>query len=292
MPIDKYFQTFPIITYSNTQAVDITKRAAVLERVSTDPYLYYSYTITDNERADQLASRYYEDSFKSWIVYLSNKITDPYYEWYLHSKEFDDFLVNKYGSLVNSYDKTSFYRNNWINSENITISAFNALTARLRLFWEPVYGNGNNIVAYSRKQKNWIVNTNKIVKYAVSNTSFNIDEIVNINFNANNTGTAQVLKLFSNCIYVQHTTGVTVSNSTVTITVNSYIYGRESTINTSFSNTTLITETITDEEEIYWSPVTYWEYENEKNEFNKTIRVIDNRFTIDIVKELKNIMKE
>lgn len=291
MPIDRYFEKFPVITYSNTQAIDITKRTAVLERVSINPYIFYPYEISNNERADQLASRYYQDSYKNWIVYLSNKIIDPYYEWYLHSREFDEFLVNKYGSLVNSYDKTSFYRNDWINSENITVSAYNALTARLKLFWEPVYGNGNNIVAYSRKQKNWTVNTNKIVKYAVSNTSFTVDEIVNINFDANNTGTGQVLKLFSNTIYVQHTTGVTLSNTTVTITGNSYIYGRESTINTAFSNTTLMNETIVDEEEVYWKPITYWEYENEKNEFNKTVRVIDNRFTPDIVQELKALMK-
>lgn len=292
MQQDRYFDKFPIITYSNTSVIDITKRVAILEQVSKNPLVFYPYEITSNERADQFSSRYYEDCYKSWMVYLTNKIVDPYHEWYMSESEFNEHLVNTYGSLENAYDKVYYYRNNWEGSELLGVSGFNALTGRLKMFWEPVYGNKNQIVAYKRKEKNWSINTNKIVKYDVSNTSFTNNEICDIVFNGNNSGTAQVFQITNTSIYVQHTAGVTLSNSTVTITGNSYISGRESLINTAFSNSTLIAENIVDEEEVYWKPITYWEYETEKNEFNKTIRVLDNRFTSEVVYNFKTLMKE
>ena len=70
---EKYFEKFPVITYSNNQVVDITKRVALLERVSSNPYVFYPYEITSNERADQLSTRYYGDAYRSWIFYISNK---------------------------------------------------------------------------------------------------------------------------------------------------------------------------------------------------------------------------
>ena len=84
---DKYFDKFPIITYSNNSVVDITKRVALLDRVSRNPYVFYPFDLSGQERADQLSNRYYEDSYKSWVFYLSNKIMDPYYEWYLSEAE-------------------------------------------------------------------------------------------------------------------------------------------------------------------------------------------------------------
>ena len=82
---DRYFDKFPLVYYSNNFVVDITRRVALLESVSTNPYAFYPYDIEDNERADQFCSRYYDDAYKSWVIYLGNKIADPYYEWYLQN---------------------------------------------------------------------------------------------------------------------------------------------------------------------------------------------------------------
>ena len=177
MPIDRYFDKFPIITYSNTQIVDITKRVSILDSVSRNPYVFYPYDISDNERADQISSRYYKDSYKSWIIYLSNKILDPYNEWYMNDEEFQEFLIKKYDTIVNAYEKVKFYRNDWINSDNISVSRYDALTPKLKNYWEPVYSTGTNISSYKRKEADWSINTNKIVSYVVSNTSFVNNEI-------------------------------------------------------------------------------------------------------------------
>lgn len=292
MPIDKYFDKFPIINYSNTEIVDITKRVSILDSVSVNPYAFYPYDISDHERADQISSRYYQDSYKSWIIYLSNKIVDPYNEWYMSNREFEEFLIKKYDSTTNAYDKIKFYRNDWINGENISVSRYDSLTPKLKNYWEPVYSFGTTISSYKRKEVDWTINTNKIVSYVVSNNAFINNEICNIVFNSKYSGKGQILSVSDNVIYVQHTIGTTVSNSTVTITSNSYIYGNESNVNSSFSNSTLIVANLADEEEVYWRPITYFDYENEKNEFNKTIRVIDNRFTDKIVQNFETIMEE
>jgi len=291
MPIDRYFDKFPKITYSNTQIVDITKRVVALEPMDKNPYVYYPYELNSNERADQLSTRYYEDPYKSWIIYLTNKIVDPYYEWYMYDRQFLDFVVNKYGSYENAVEKITYYRNNWEESENITISSFNALLPILKKYWQPNY-YFNTINSYSRKQINLTYNTNKIVSYETSNTSFTNNEICTIIFNNNNTGRGQILSTSNNKIFIQHTSGVTLSNSTVAITTNSYIYGLESKVNTSFTSSNLVVQNISDEEEVYYKAVSYIDYETEKNEFNKTLRVLDNRVSNKVVTRFKELMTE
>ena len=109
--VERYFEKFPVISYSNNSVVDITKRAVLLDKVYNTPLAFFPYTIASEERADQFSYRYYEDPFQTWILYFSNKIVDPYYEWYLHENEFYDFMVKKYGSYYDSQQKVKYYRN-------------------------------------------------------------------------------------------------------------------------------------------------------------------------------------
>jgi hypothetical protein len=209
----------------------------------------------------------------------------------MYDRQFLEFIVNKYGSYENAVEKVIYYRNNWEESENITISYFNALVPSLKKYWQPNY-NYNNIISYSRKQNNLTYNTNKIVSYETSNISFTNNEICTIHFDPYNIGKGQVLSVSNNKIYIQHTSGVTLSNSTVSITSNSYIYGSESKVNTSFTSSNLIVQNISDEEEVYYKPITYFDYETERNEFNKTIRVMDNRISNKVVTRFKELMTE
>jgi hypothetical protein len=47
---------------------------------------------------------------------------------------------------------------------------------------------------------------------------------------------------------------------------------------------------INEGEQVYWSPVTYYDFETFKNEYNKTIRVLDNRYNSVAIKDLKTLM--
>lgn len=290
---EKYFEKFPIIEYSNNMVVDITRRTVILEKVSTNPYVFYPYEISNNERPDQLSERYYQDPYKSWILYLTNKITDPYYEWYLDDKEFVEFITLKYGSYYDAQTKIKHYRNNWANQEPISPSEFNALAISQKRYWEPVYGAKNVIVSYRRREVDWISSTNKIIQYTVTNANnFIKNEIVDIVFSAVNTGRGQVLHNANNRVFVQHVSGNFYTSNTVSISGSSYLYGRESNSNVVFTAVSSCANNINAEEEFYWEPVSYLQYETESNEFNKTVRVLDSNFRQTISDNLRDLLKE
>lgn len=291
MVADRYFTTFPLITYSNSSVIDITRRVGIIDKINTNPYVFYPYDLSVYERPDQFSFRYYGDPYKSWIVYLTNKIVDPYYEWHLQDNEFYEFLENKYGSVYNAQTKIKFYRNDWLNPEELSLSGYNALATTTKKYWQPHYEN-NVITKYVRTQKDWYHNTNKIFKYSVSNTNFIVDEVVNIVFDVDNTGTGQVVEAANNIVCVQHLSGTYQTSNTVSITANSYIYGNESLVNTVFTSATVVANNINAEEEIYYTAVTYFNYEYEKNEFNKTIRVLDSDYSVKMVEELDNLMRQ
>lgn len=291
MALDKYFDKFPQITYANNNVVDISKRVALLDRVSRNPYIFYPYDITSEERADQLSSRYYNDSFKSWIIYLSNNIVDPYYEWYLTEREFLDFIVLKYGSIFNAQQKIKFYRNNWENQEPISISAYNAISNDMKKYWTPNYAVGSAINSYSRKEVDWSSSTNKVMSYTVANTQFIQDEVVNIYLDSKSLGKGQIVGSSNTEIYVQHVSGYFQESDDLTIN-NGYIYGGESKVNTSVTAASLITSNIPEDELNYWKPITYYDYEEERNEFNKSIRLIDSKQSETVVSNLTELLKE
>lgn len=92
----KYFQDFPVIRYEGRKVRDISRRASFMRAVSNNPYLYYSYTVTDGQRAEDVALEYYGSVDYVWLVYMANNIIDPYYEWPMDAATFNDYLVDKY----------------------------------------------------------------------------------------------------------------------------------------------------------------------------------------------------
>jgi hypothetical protein len=218
-------------------------------------------------------------------------MVDPYYEWYLDDEQFNEFVDKKYGSYFLAQQKTKYFQNNWENQENISLSEYNALPVSMKKYWNPVYGRGSNITEYERIVSDWISSTNKIVSYSVSNTSFVKDEICNIVFDQDSVGKGQVLSSANNILYVQHVSGFFYTSDDVTITPNSYIYGTESNVNTIFTSVTSVANNISEEELIYWKPVTYYEYELNKNEFNKTIKLLGSDFSQLASDNLKELLR-
>lgn len=287
----RYFDKFPKINYSNNEIIDITKRVVLLDKVSKNPYIFYPFEITSNERPDQLSNRYYEDSYKSWIIYLTNKITDPYYEWYLSENEFIQFIELKYGSIYNAQTKIKFYRNNWENQPEISKSEYNALTPQLQKYWKPNYTSTSSILNYTRKETDWSATTNKIISYTVSNTSFINNEICNIRLSGENIGKGQVVSSTNNTVYLQHVYGSFYPNEEITLNAQSYIYGTESNCNTVITAVSAVANNIQEEELNYWKPITYYDYENERNEYNKSIRLIDKDQAGIAVKNLRTLLE-
>lgn len=285
---EKYFEKFPLIQYANTIAVDITRSAKVLDSIYNDPHLYYLYDIKQGERPDSIANRYYDDQYSDWILHLSNKIIDPYYQWYLQNEDFNAFVAKKYGSIQLAQLKYKFYRNNWYENQNpIQVSTFNALTASAKQYYEPDFGTSTLSITplqYKRRKVDWIVDTNYLVKYAVANgANFSIDNLVNITYTGGSVGAGQVAGSNSTAVILR-------CMDSFQLISTGTLLNKENGSNTTFTGQTFVANNIPADEASFWSPVTYFEYEDEINENNKSIRVMNKSYYSVIAQNMKDII--
>ena len=292
--MERYFEKFEQIRYANTAVRNITQRTVFLNSVYNNPYFYYPYDIAPGERPDMIADRYYSDQYMAWLLYLSNKVIDPYHDWYVDQSTFEEFIVKKYGSLANAMSKIKYYRNNWYSDPNPTISvtAYNNLDPALLKFYEPVPINGvvsESARQYTRVKADWTIRTNAIARYSVANGSgFSSDEVVDVVFNANTRGTGQVVFANTTTVILESLSGTAVGGP---ITGSSYLAGRESLANTAFTSSNSVSSNIPTVELQYWSPVTLYEYETEVNERNKSILVLKSQYAPGAARELKNLLR-
>ena len=287
----KYFQKFPNITYANNTVVNITERATILNRVYTNPNLYYVYDVQNSERADNIAANYYNDPYMSWILYFTNKIIDPYYQWNMDQNTFQQFVEKKYGSLAYS-QKISHYRNNWYsNQDPISVTEYDNLSSSLMKFYEPDYGNdiyGIDPIQYKRKREDLTSSTNIMVTYSANGASFVQNEVVKVYIDSSLSATGQLSFSNTSTVILKHVDGDIVSPS---VSPGFYLYGMESQSNVTFTSSSIVEDVIIPNNEAsYWSPVTYYDYENELNEKNKSILVLNKGYSVQISNELKKIL--
>ena len=91
-----YFDYYPKITYNGKRATNLLLRSEIVREVFNKRAVYYTYVIKDGETAEGLANRFYRDPELSWVIYYSNDMLDPYYDWPLDYTQFNDFLRKKY----------------------------------------------------------------------------------------------------------------------------------------------------------------------------------------------------
>ena len=292
--MEKYFEKFQTIQYANTVVKNITQRATFLTTVYNNPLFYYPYDIAQGERPDMIADRYYSDQYMAWSLYLANKVIDPYYDWYMDQSTFNEFIIKKYGSLATAMTKVKHYTNNWFSDQNPTIasSTYDVLDSSLQKFYEPVPINGIVTASpreYTRRRIDWKVKTNAVSKYSVANgAGFIAGEIVNVTFGLAETGTGQISFANTTTVLLESLSGVV---TTGTISGSSYLYGRESKSNTLFTTANSVANTIPSIENPYWSSVTYYDYETDVNEKNKSILVLKSQFAPKLARQLKEILK-
>ena len=115
----KYFNTFPkVITtdYNNNLILltNIMNRVEIVPSLLQNPLIFYSYDIKESDTPEIIADKYYGDSYRYWMVLLANQIIDPQWDWPLTSRQFSDFLTNKYsvaanGTNILSYTQSTIY---------------------------------------------------------------------------------------------------------------------------------------------------------------------------------------
>lgn len=285
-----YFNKFPQIYYSNTLVTDISRRVKISTQTRNLPNLYYPYDIKNSVRSDQISDRYYSDPHMDWLILLTNGIVDPYYGWHLDEEQFNTFIEKKYGSIEAAKKKIIFYRMNWATVDlEIPASVYdNNLPENLKKYYTPIFGQGTKILSYKRREEDWTISTNQIVKLEINyngNTQFSNNELVDIKtgVNATNDNGVEVVLANSSVVILHNVSG--------NVAVNNYVVGETSGANATITSVTYLANNLVANEKVFWSPVYYYEYEQEKNEANKHVLVIDNSYALQVAEQIRQLLK-
>ena len=99
----------PIDQIHKKLVTDITMRTKLKKTVKQDLVTYYPYIVKDGQRPDNIANEYYGSTDYTWIVFLSNNIFDPIFEWPMSKECLRKFIITKYGSLDDAISTVHHY---------------------------------------------------------------------------------------------------------------------------------------------------------------------------------------
>ena len=104
----KYFSNFGTILYtlSNNKTdfknvTNVFTKIKFVKEILDNSDLFYKYDMNEGDTPEIIAHKLYGDANRYWIVLLANQIIDPYYDVPLKYQSFDNYIVDKYGSIAN-----------------------------------------------------------------------------------------------------------------------------------------------------------------------------------------------
>lgn len=173
-----YFDKFPTITYNDYVIRDVSLRTKLTRYLLESGLALLPYTIKESERADQIASFYYDDPYYAWAIYLVNGIIDPYSEWPKTDIAFRSYIDEQFGSFENAVDEIVRYEVNWAEDTSvISPETYNALPIENKRYWSPQFGYNREIINYFRTEIDTVLNNNRVDQITVVavNTSVTLD---------------------------------------------------------------------------------------------------------------------
>jgi hypothetical protein len=115
----EFFDKFPKIKYDLRTTggrrsefefpMNILVRIGFYSETFNNIFFYYNYVIKDTDKPEILAEKYYKDPEAHWVILLSNKIIDPFYDWPLTANEFDKYIITSYGSIESAKTRIQRY---------------------------------------------------------------------------------------------------------------------------------------------------------------------------------------
>lgn len=284
----EYFSNFPLITYSNTVCRDITRRVAVRDIIRNSSDAYAPYELKDGQRADQIAGAYYSNDERDWLVWLSNDMLDPY-SWHKGDEEFNRHIVEKYGSIEIAKEYIHHWQSNWWTSDReLRPASWAVLDEDAKKYYEPKYQPyTSNIVSYIRREEDWMAATNQIQRLSITGNNYTFGEKVTFKAGSIPLGSAEIIWANSTVLKVQHLIGIgtTGADTSPGVTVTGTVSNAVSTI----ASREYVANVIPDGEGTYWTPVSYYDWEFDKNEGMRRIKLIDRKYVTDIEDEMRNL---
>ncbi len=107
------FNFYPLIDYkidafkSDIRATNILVEVELVEKYLKDFNTFFKYTLRDGERADMVAYDQYGDASLDWIIYLVNRVVDPYKDWLMDDTQFKNYMEAKYNTTAARLSSTS-----------------------------------------------------------------------------------------------------------------------------------------------------------------------------------------
>lgn len=280
--MSSFFKYFPTLLYSNTVATNVIAKIRFEESVAKNLAVFLPYEIQEGQRPDQIAENYYNDPTYDWVIYLSNNITDPYHQWPKTQNIFENFIVAKFGSIANAQQQTAYYRVNYQSDDRvISTAAYDALSAAQKQYWAPILGYNNRVINYQRKEMYDAVETNKIV--SLTGTFGLFTENTLLKQSSSVTGTVSFAN--SSNIVIKHVLGTWQANTTVYHSLTNAV------ANATITSVSTIANPIASDELAYWSPVSQYDAEFEKNEAQKHIKLLSSSYIDIIEKDMKDLLK-
>jgi hypothetical protein len=104
-----YFDLFPDLllpsftdnrnsSYDYVRVKNLFKRAKIRDDFFQNAVVFDKYAILGNDRPDNVAQRLYNNSELDWIILISNNIINVREEWPMSQTDFNNYLMDKYGS--------------------------------------------------------------------------------------------------------------------------------------------------------------------------------------------------
>ena len=122
IPDFEYVSRLPDANISDYITVkNLFKKVLLREDIYQDLAFFTKYQIKGNDRPDNVAFDVYGRMDLDWVVLTSNNIINIQDEWPLNQIEFDDYLLEKYGTYENLNSVHHYETTEIKNNENVTI---------------------------------------------------------------------------------------------------------------------------------------------------------------------------
>ena len=306
-----YFNKFPQVNYSfdngktNKVAIDILKRVGFRKFTKDNLDFFVEYNVMDGDTPEMVADKIYGDTGLHWVVLLFNDIINPYYDWPLSNRKLESYIKKKYPGkaffITDESGGTTVFANvhfekNWtvLGVDGNTYDDLQNIT----------YGQTNAALVYK-----WDKDLSKIEVTDVSGDFATGDYLVAIGTSADgatyNVGGYLARLVDLNYAAVHHfensidktilnplgapPSGGTGEQAVVghTSATEGYTYGSSGS-NVTYDDT-ILQNYVADQSSTYVK--TNFEYETERNEERRTIRLIRPEYIQRITSEFENLMQ-
>ena len=85
------------------------KKGFLREDIFQNLSFFTKYSITGNDRPDNVAFEIYQDSSLDWLVLMANNIVNIQNEWPISNTDFDELMLDKYGSYDTLFNGIHHY---------------------------------------------------------------------------------------------------------------------------------------------------------------------------------------